>query len=41
MRAGYAARMAGAPARFVRIDSAQERDVVARQIEAALKERGC
>jgi dTMP kinase len=41
VRAGYAARMAAAPARFVRIDSAHDRDAVARQIAAALEARGC
>ncbi len=39
VRAGYAARMAAAPARFARIDSALDRDAVRRQIDAALKGR--
>ena len=39
VRAGYAARMAAAPARFARIDAAQGRDAVWHQIDAALKGR--
>jgi dTMP kinase len=39
VRAGYAARMAAAPARFARIDAALERDAVARQIDRALEVR--
>lgn len=40
VRAGYAARRAAEPQRFVRIDAAQPRDAVAAQIDAALQERG-
>lgn len=40
VRAGYAARMAAAPARFVRIDAAPAREIVWRQIDAALEARG-
>jgi len=40
VRAGYLARMAGAPGRFARIDSAQEPADVRRQIDVALLERG-
>ena len=40
VRAGYMARMAQAPDRFVRIDSAQDPDDVRRQIDLALAERG-
>jgi dTMP kinase len=40
VRAGYVARMALAPDRFVRIDSAQDPADVRRQIERALAERG-
>ncbi len=36
VRAGYLARMAAAPQRFVRIDAAQDRDDVRRQLEKAL-----
>ena len=36
VRAGYAARMHEAPARFVRIDSAVDKPAVQRQIDAAL-----
>ena len=36
VRAGYLARMAAAPQRFVRIDAAQDRDEVRRQLEKAL-----
>ena len=36
VRAGYAARMRGAPGRFRRIDSALEKSVVERQIDAAV-----
>lgn len=36
VRAGYLARMAAAPQRFVRIDAAADRDEVRRQIESAL-----
>jgi dTMP kinase len=36
VRAGYAARMAKAPARFVRIDSAVDKVAVQRQIDAAV-----
>ena len=36
VRAGYLARMAAAPRRFVRIDAAQARDEVRRQLETAL-----
>ena len=39
VRAGYAARMAAAPARFARIDAALDRDAVWQQIETALKGR--
>jgi dTMP kinase len=39
VRAGYAARMAAAPARFARIDAALARDAVWQQIETALKGR--
>ncbi len=38
--AGYAARMAGAPQRFARIDAAQERHKVWQQITAAMVRRG-
>ena len=40
VRAGYVARMAQAPDRFVRIDSAQDPADVRQQIERALAERG-
>ena len=40
VRAGYLARMAQAPDRFVRIDSAQDPADVRRQIDRALAERG-
>ena len=36
VRAGYLARMAAAPRRYVRIDAAQDRDDVRRQLEVAL-----
>ena len=39
VRAGYAARAAAAPERFVRIDAALARDAVWHQIDAALKAR--
>lgn len=39
VRAGYAARMAGAPARFLRIDASLDREAVWRQIDAALRSR--
>ena len=39
VRAGYAARMAAAPQRFVRVDAALERDAVRQQIDALLKAR--
>ena len=39
VRAGYAARMAAAPGRFVRIDAGLDRDAVWQQIAAALKAR--
>jgi dTMP kinase len=39
VRSGYAARMAGAPQRFARIDAALDRDGVRCQIDAALKAR--
>lgn len=39
VRAGYAARMAGSPARFARIDASLDRDAVWRQIDAALRSR--
>ncbi|MDE2300891.1 MAG: dTMP kinase, partial [Burkholderiales bacterium] len=39
VRAAYAARMAAAPQRFVRIDAALERDAVARQIDSLMKAR--
>ncbi len=39
VRSGYAARMAGAPQRFARIDAALDRDAVRCQIDAALKAR--
>ncbi|MES2226493.1 MAG: dTMP kinase [Pseudomonadota bacterium] len=39
VRAGYAARMAAAPARFARIDASLDRDAVWQQIDAALKAR--
>ena len=39
VRAGYAARMAAAPQRFVRVDAALERDAVRQQIDAVLKAR--
>ena len=41
VRAGYGARMDAAPQRFARIDAAQERNVVWRQMVAALEARGC
>lgn len=41
VRAGYAARAAAAPARFVRIDAALSRAEVAAQIHAELEARGC
>jgi dTMP kinase len=40
VRAGYAARCAEAPGRFVRLDAAAERPAVWAQIEAALAARG-
>ncbi|HEY9022956.1 MAG TPA: dTMP kinase [Burkholderiaceae bacterium] len=40
VRAAYAARAAAMPQRFAHIDSALEREAVARQIEAALEARG-
>lgn len=40
VRAGYGARCAAEPRRFVRIDAAQSREQVAAQIAAALAERG-
>ncbi len=40
VRAGYAARFAGAPGRFVRLDAAAERPAVWAQIETALAARG-
>ena len=40
VRAGYLARMAAAPRRFVRIDAAQARDEVRRQLETALTHVG-
>ncbi|HWH75131.1 MAG TPA: dTMP kinase [Methylibium sp.] len=40
VRAGYAARLAADPGRFVRIDAARARDEVAAQIDAALTARG-
>jgi dTMP kinase len=40
VRAGYAARCAGDPARFATIDAAADREVVWQQILAALKARG-
>ncbi len=40
VRAGYAARAAAAPRRFVRIDSAVEPSSVAAQLESALQARG-
>ncbi|HSV69255.1 MAG TPA: dTMP kinase [Methylibium sp.] len=40
VRAGYAARCAADPARFVRIDSSQPLEQVAQQIDAALAARG-
>ncbi len=40
VRAGYLARMASAPRRFVRIDSARDPADVRRQIDLALVERG-
>ncbi len=39
VRAGYAARLAADPGRFVRIDAARPRDEVAAQIDAALAAR--
>ena len=39
VRNGYAARMHAAPSRFARIDAAQPRDAVWRQIDAVLKAR--
>ena len=39
VRAGYAARMEGAPGRFARIDAAVSRDAVWQQIDAALRAR--
>ena len=39
VRAGYQARMAGAPERFVRIDSSRQRDAVADDVAAALRAR--
>ena len=40
VRAGYAARMAADPGRFVRVDSSLERDAVWAQIDAELERRG-
>lgn len=40
VRAGYLARMAEAPGRFVRIDAAASRDEVRRQVEAAVRADG-
>ncbi len=40
VRSAYAARMAGAPDRFVRIDAAPAAESVWRQIESALEQRG-
>jgi dTMP kinase len=40
VRAGYAARMEAAPARFARIDAALTREAVWQQIDAALRSRG-
>lgn len=40
VRAGYLARMAAAPRRFVRIDAARARDEVRRQLETALTHVG-
>jgi len=40
VRAGYAARMAADPGRFVRIDSSLEREAVWAQIDAELVRRG-
>ena len=40
VRAGYRARQERHPARFARIDAAQERAQVARQVAAALRARG-
>jgi dTMP kinase len=40
VRAGYHARMLGAPDRFVAIDAGLDRDAVWRQIAAALEARG-
>ena len=39
VRGAYAARLAATPGRFARIDAAQGRDAVARDIDAALGER--
>jgi dTMP kinase len=39
VRQGYLARMSAAPQRFVRIDASQDRDAVARQVAATLRER--
>ena len=39
VRRGYLARMAGAPARFVRIDASRARDEVARRVAETLRER--
>jgi dTMP kinase len=40
VRAGYAARLTAAPARFARIDAALDRDAVWGQIEGVLESRG-
>jgi dTMP kinase len=40
VRAVYAARMQGAPGRYVRVDAALEREVVWQQIDSALRVRG-
>ena len=40
VRAGYAARVAAAPARYARIDAAGSRETVWQQIDAALRARG-
>ncbi|MEO6362311.1 MAG: dTMP kinase, partial [Caldimonas sp.] len=40
VRAGYLARVADAPGRFVRIDAAANRDEVRRQVEAAVRVDG-
>ena len=39
VRAGYAARAAGAPQRFARVDSSQSREQVAAQLQRVLAER--